>query len=133
MIQHDTHEALISTEDAEAILARLEKGRPARYAMPAEYLLSGLLVTPSGRAWHGNGDGHYRHGKGKRVRQDNLEQAIVAQVARDLMSDSFVAELEREGRDLSIEFVRKTHLFGKPEMMDRYCEGLRKAGVAEEV
>ena len=101
VIQHDTHQALISTEDAEVILARLEDGRPKRYRTPSDYLLSGLLVTPEGHAWHGNGDGNYRVGKGKRVRQEDLEQAVVAQVARDLLSDSFVTELLREARKMS--------------------------------
>jgi TolB-like protein/tetratricopeptide (TPR) repeat protein len=59
--------------------------------------------------------------------------AALGQLGRHDEAQRHLAELEREGRDLSIEFVRKTHLFGKPEMMDRYCEGLRKAGVAEEV
>jgi hypothetical protein len=100
MIQHDTHEGLISTEQAETILSRLEKGRSRRYGTPADYLLSGLLEAPDGRAWHGSGDGHYRMGKGRRVAQEPLEQAIIAQISRDLICDSFVAELTREARKM---------------------------------
>jgi hypothetical protein len=28
--------------------------------------------------------------------------------------------------------VRRTHLYGEQEIMDRFCEGMRKAAVPEE-
>lgn len=104
VIQHDTHKAFISTEEAEAIIARLDS-RPQRKRKrkTAEYLLSGLLVTPDGRMWYGQGDGNYRAGKGRRVSREKLESAVVEKIADDLMSSTFVAELTREGRRMSDE------------------------------
>jgi hypothetical protein len=40
----------------------------------AGYLLSGILVAPDGRRWHGDGDGSYRCGA-RRVSAAALERA----------------------------------------------------------
>lgn len=101
VIQYDTHESLITTEEAEAILAKLEKGRSRQYRTGGAYLLSGLLVAPDGRKWHGNGDGYYRAPTGKRMAQGDIEEAVVAQVGSDLVSDAFVGELVKEARRMS--------------------------------
>lgn len=101
LVQYDMHPALISTEEAEAILAHLERGRPTTYRTRAVYLLSGLLRTPEGQPWHSSGDGSYRAGKGRRVRQEEIEQAVVGRVIEDLQSDRFVAELLSQARRLA--------------------------------
>lgn len=101
VIQHNTHEAMISTEDAEIILGRLDIGRPRRYATRAEYLLSGLLVTPEGKGWHGDGEGFYRAGKGRRMHQANLETALVDRLNIDLLDDEFVRDLVADARRVS--------------------------------
>lgn len=101
VIQHDTHEGLISTEEAEAILARLDTGRARQYRTKGAYLLSGLLVTPQGTAWHGSGDGYYRPAKGRRVPQETIEAAVVATIKSDLVSDAFIRELVAEARRMS--------------------------------
>lgn len=101
IIQYDTHERMISTEEAEVILAVLEQGRAKTYRTKADYLLSGLLVTPEGKAWHGDGDGSYRVGKGKRISQTVIESAVVGQLQADLVSNSFVAALVQEARRMS--------------------------------
>lgn len=101
VVQHDTHSALITTEEAELLIGRLDKGRPQRHKSPADYLLTGILVAPDGRAWYGEGGGCYRAGKGKRVKQDTLERAVVERVTEDLVADSFVADLAREARKMS--------------------------------
>jgi hypothetical protein len=41
------------------------------------------------------------------------------------------AEVTRERPDFSIDFVRHTHLFGVPDLMARYCEGLCKGAVPQ--
>jgi len=101
LVQYDTHDPVISTEEAEAILARLEAGRPNTRRRPATYLLSGLLRAPDGAAWHGNGDAFYRLAKGKRIPRESLEQAVVARVVDDLRSDAFIDELVAEARRIS--------------------------------
>lgn len=101
VIQHDTHPGLISTEQAETILQRLDGGRAKHYRTRADYLLTGILVTPDGKAWHGSGDGAYRLGKGKRVAQAAIEAAVVDTLRTDLVSDGFVRELVAECRRMS--------------------------------
>jgi DNA invertase Pin-like site-specific DNA recombinase len=101
VIQYDTHAQLISTEQAEAILAHLDTGRAKTYRTKADYLLSGLLVTPDGKPWHGDGDGSYRVGKGRRISQEAIEAAVVGMLQSDMVSDVFVAELVKEARRMS--------------------------------
>ena len=101
VIQYDTHPALITTDEAEKILGQLNRGRAKKYKTRAQYLLSGLLVTPNGRAWHGNGDGYYRAEKGPRIAQQSIEEAIVRQVTEDLQSKTFIAALVEETRRMA--------------------------------
>jgi hypothetical protein len=55
VIQRDTHTALVSDAIAETLLANLEAaGTPARRDHGPKFLLTGLLRTPAGEAWHGN-------------------------------------------------------------------------------
>ena len=81
VVAEDTHEALISTEEAEAILDRLEKSSNSRSRRtPASYLLTGLLKTPNGYPWHGNGLNRYAttaksDKKKRKVCQHRLEKA----------------------------------------------------------
>jgi TolB-like protein len=57
--------------------------------------------------------------------------AALGQLGRQDEARRYLAEVIRERPDFSIEFVRNTHLFGVPEFMAHYCEGLRKATVPE--
>jgi site-specific DNA recombinase len=103
IIQPDTHEALISQADADAILQRLEAGR-ARYATRGTYLLGGILEEPGGHAWHGNRIGErlfYRATSSrKNVKAEAVERAVLAQLAEDLRAPAFAealtARLKRE-------------------------------------
>ncbi len=102
VIQEGTHEALISRDEAEQILARLEArkrggGAPARRV----YLLAGLLVSPTGEAWHGDA-GAYRLGKGRRIVADRVEAAIVAQVLEDLASDDMAEAIVAHYKALTL-------------------------------
>lgn len=101
IIQKGTHEALISEEEAELILAQVEQkkrsgGAPARRT----YLLAGLLVAPDGTPWSGDG-GYYRLGKGTRIQADNVEQAVVARVIEDLQAEPMAAGIAAHYRRLA--------------------------------
>ena len=52
-IQRGTHEALITAEEAEAVVSRLEKRTTTRMRGD-EYQLTGLLQSPAGKRWHGD-------------------------------------------------------------------------------
>ena len=87
-VTKNTHPALITEEEAEAILAQLhaKEGRRNR-ATDRVYLFSGILVAPDGQRFAGEtskGQGAYRLGKGKRVSARALDSAILAQVFADL-------------------------------------------------
>lgn len=82
-------------------MASLEAGRRRIYRTAAQYLLTGVLKTPDGRAWHSSGNGFYRVAKGRRVGREKIEQAVVEKIARDLKSKPFVDELAREARRIS--------------------------------
>ena len=98
----DTHEALISTEEAEAILYRLEKSSNSRSRRaPASYLLTGLLKTPKGDPWHENGENRYAtptksDTKNRKVCQQRLEKAVADQIMQDLLSPAFVKKFTHE-------------------------------------
>lgn len=64
LISRNTHPAIISEDEAQAILARLEGRKKAdRRRTPADYLLTGILVSPAGQAYHGDGRIYYRLGR----------------------------------------------------------------------
>lgn len=68
-IKRNTHEALITDEQADLILEQLKLKKTTRIRDSKDsYLLTGLLKNSSGSNWHGSGDGSYRLDKGKRVR-----------------------------------------------------------------
>ncbi len=90
VIQRDTHEPLISEDEAEAILAQVEARKLTR-AKPAAgtYLLTGLLVTPDGQRWHADGQGSYRLGKGKRINAAEVDRAVLDCVQADIAGEAF--------------------------------------------
>ncbi|MCP5159951.1 MAG: recombinase family protein [Gammaproteobacteria bacterium] len=108
VIQRDTHPALITDQQAEAILSALESSRHAEglrqsRRTPATYLLTGLLKTPSGDPWYGDGKGKhyrvYRDGKKSRwVPRAPLEEGIVRHIIGDLTSPVFIRALLKEAR-----------------------------------
>ena len=96
-IQRDTHEALITEEEADAIVSRLEKRTTTRMRGD-DYLLSGLLQSPAGKRWHGD-QGFYRCGR-RRLSARRIEQQVIDALSRELMADGIIkqaAKLAREG------------------------------------
>jgi site-specific DNA recombinase len=101
IIQRDTHEALITDDEAEAILAVLESGkRRAAKRTARVYLLSGLLVAPDGAPWNGDG-GFYRLGKGTRISAEAVDKAIVGKVIERFSSDEMAEEIAAHYRRLA--------------------------------
>ncbi len=102
VIQRDTHEALISDEEAEALIAKLESS-PVRNnrRSSATYLLTGLLRSPGGAPWYGDKGGkYYRGSTGRCLSAEQVDRAIVGKVMADLTSREFVAEALRVTKDL---------------------------------
>jgi adenylate cyclase len=57
--------------------------------------------------------------------------AALGQLGRHDDARRYLAEVLRERPDFSLEFVRGTHLFGVREIMEHFCDGLRKARVPD--
>jgi site-specific DNA recombinase len=98
IIQRNTHPAIIDDATAEAILARLECRKSARQprARISDYLLSGLVTTPAGQAWHGN-SGSYRAGSSN-IKAELLEEAVVSQVANHIRGDDMIKAMTASAR-----------------------------------
>lgn len=82
--------------EAEALLVRLEAGAEGRRTRTrgSDYLLSGVLVTPEGKPWHGDG-GNYRT-RGGFLKAEDLESAVLSQVATDFQAPAIVQAYVRE-------------------------------------
>ncbi len=98
VIQRNTHEALITDQEAEALLSRLEQASAARpRRTPADYLLTGLLRTSDGTPWHGEKHRCYRAGT-RTAPMADVDQTILAKIAADLRSRPFSAALVKRTR-----------------------------------
>ncbi len=99
VIQHDTHPAIITTEEAEGILKVLEQStRGDTRKTKSEYLLSGIMTNEHGIPYHGADGMYYRCGKGKRIKRDELESGILARILQDLQSDEFISDCVKMAR-----------------------------------
>ncbi len=110
-ICRDTHEALISEEQAEGLIEALENSKVGKAVSRAKaagspYLLTPLLETPEGRKWQGERRRYYRLKAedgmpGNMVALDDLQSAVLDQVMNDAQSPEFVHELGKEARRIA--------------------------------
>lgn len=111
-IKRDTHAALITEPEAEAILEQLSRGaRKTCHQSKREYLLGGLLRTPDGRLWHGDGDkragNFYRHGKARRILARRVDEVVMSTINEDLAGGELARKL--------LEHMR-AHLVVEPDL-----------------
>ena len=85
-----------------------------RYAEAAHYATEALRLRPG---FHG---------------PQRLRCASLAQAGRVDEARSFLATLRREQPQLSMDWIRANAPFQTPELMERYVEGMRKAGLNED-
>lgn len=93
LVQRGTHPALITDAEAEAIIGQQERALQGRRVRASPMLLSGLLQAPGGAAWHGDGCGFYRLGKGRKIAAQRVDAAVLGRLAIDLASDATVERL----------------------------------------
>ena len=126
IINEGTHEALITHEEAEALLQYLEqKAQTRRDRAPEDYLLGGLLRAPAGKPWYGcrdRGVRFYRLGRGKRVEAQKIEQGVVQTVRDALRSSQFVRALLDDAHrmaapDAAVEAIKSA--YAQIETLDR--------------
>lgn len=107
LIQRDTHPALITEAEAEAVLARRERGRGV-YMRGDAYLLSGLVVDQGGRRWHGD-QGFYRRGR-RRLSAERLERLVLDAIGRQLTQPGIVAQAVQQARKIAQPTARDGEL-----------------------
>ncbi len=108
VIKENTHEALISSEEAEQLLHRLENSSIGKKVSEAKtghsnYLLTGILTTPEGELWMGDRQQHYRTKpkRGKKSRWLNMstvDTALTSKILGDMVSPKFVADVTKSTR-----------------------------------
>jgi len=122
-VQRDTHEALITEDEAEAILRQLQDSeigaavsRGKRSISP--HLLTGVLKSPDGRAWEGQAKQYRLKAapglKGRYVQKAAVDAAVVEQLRADLESDEFLdaliaaaREAAGDGKDSPVNTLRR--------------------------
>jgi len=92
VIQHNTHEALITDAEADKILALIGANTKHKKAKRF-YMLTGLLVSETGERWHADGEGNYRLGKGKRILAEWVDKTVLESIVATLSSDEMVEGL----------------------------------------
>lgn len=95
IVTRNTHPALIGDDEAEAILGQQARAQQGRRLRESPLLLTGLLVAPDGGAWHSDGCGHYRLGKGRKISATRLESAVLGRLADDLAGDTAVQRMHQ--------------------------------------
>ena len=112
LVQRHTHEALITDDQAEAILAQVEKAQIGRRRRASPLLFSGLVVAPDGTTWHSDGSGCYRYGKGKKISAKRLERALLARIEEDVMDEEAIEVVRAALADVGDEIPTPQRIQG---------------------
>lgn len=101
IVKRGTHRALIDEKTADAIMAAAMPTTRKPRSPSGEFLLSGFLFTPEGKALVSSGDDYYRESNGRgekrrRVRADSLEAVVL-----DLVNE------ERDGHEFMDRFIHE--------------------------
>jgi len=136
-VKRGTHPALISDDEADRILAALERRRAkSTQGGGREYLLAGLLATPAGGRWHGSDGNFYRNGKRGRILARRVDVAVLDQVRADLAGDELVQLLleHMRARLLAAPDARRpAELRRRLEAQDRKIRRLADLAAGSEV
>ena len=113
LVQRDTHPALISEADAEALLSRLQARAEARRAnkvvqrdRQSAALLGGRLVAPDGRKYWSEADRYRLKGTPARsIARGRVDEPVLERVLDDLASGDFAGALLRGTREAMAKSV----------------------------
>ena len=124
VIQRDTHEPMITEEEAENLLTRREKERASRKRRRVSvYLLTGLIQCQCGANIIGE-SGYYRCQKrcGKRgIKKETLEQVFIDLVFEQLFSPKSIAALQKSIQKKVLQSKSK-----KPNKIDQLKKQLKE-------
>ncbi|GAV21145.1 hypothetical protein MMIC_P2125 [Mariprofundus micogutta] len=132
VIQRDTHEAMISDEEAEAILSKREEERASRKRRRISiYLLTGIVTCRCGANFIGEG-GYYRCQKrcGNRgIKKDTLEQIFIEMLFQNLFSPENIEavknSIEKKSRkSASKKITKEEELRKKLKSIEKEINGI---------
>lgn len=110
-IQRNTHPAFITDDQAETILAALARYSATRTRRTSgKYLLTGLLRTPAGVRFYGEGAADAYRVRGRYVPRAPLEKAVVGKVMGDLAAPPFVNALVAAARNSANPTADQQHV-----------------------
>ena len=124
VITRDTHPALISDDEAEAILRQLDRQKViGTRDTERSYLLTGFLVTPDGQAWAGHWDKKmdaalYRVGKGKKISARRIDDVVIDRIISDLQSEDIARTVVTALQGLIDEPIDGRRLAGLEKKLD---------------
>jgi DNA invertase Pin-like site-specific DNA recombinase len=124
LITKNTHPPLITDEEAEAILAQLDRQKLRRTrATDRPYLLTGFLMTPDDQQWHGEWCSRmdaalYRVGKGKKISARRVDQAILARLLVDLQSEESIGHITATLKGIVAEPVDGRRIAGLEKKLE---------------
>jgi DNA invertase Pin-like site-specific DNA recombinase len=101
-----THEALITREEAERIIALVDALNPKarkRGHQPDTSLLTGMLFTPDGSPYQADGPDYRVRNKGKRFSRAQLDSYVLTKLAREIRGEAFVAEVVQRAHEMAEE------------------------------
>lgn len=135
MINRNTHPALISELQAEAILAYLQTSSLSAACSKAkthssDFLLAGLLFTSDGRQWVGAGE-RYRlkptdEKRGRYVSRKEMDEAVIETVRRDAKDEDFLQRLAEATRQCYPEHDPGKDLEREAAKLEREAERAAK-------
>lgn len=140
LIKEDTHPALITREEADAILSAMENSEHGKAVSRAkrgisDYLLSGLLVTSDGQQWSGSSDKsgpayrlHAGNGRrGRIIRAEKLERFVLRTLTDNMKSKDFIDAIYNAARSGKVDDTsrkqKSAELKGLTAKIDRAVEG----------
>lgn len=109
IIVEGQHPSIVTRDEAERVLAQVQtRPKAGRVSKPEASLLTGLLVTPTGAAWHYEGArACYRVDKGRRVKAEWLDQQVLFKIAHDSANAEFVTSVvnaaNRQAAELTVD------------------------------
>lgn len=110
----DTHEALITDDEAHGILGQRESARAQRKRLRRNnYLLAGLLRCRCGANVVGDGGYYHCHVRcgARAIKQETLEQAVLAVLCQEFLTPETVAALKAKiDRELNSKSKDTDHL-----------------------
>jgi hypothetical protein len=126
-VKRDTHERLISDDQAQLLLEQLAR-RSVKRSQKAkhDYLLAGLLTTPAGKVWHGIDREFYRHGKGGRILARRVDRTVVDCLTEDLAGGRLAGALLEHMRARLLEPVSAKRLAGLRRSLEAIDTRIRR-------